>query len=77
MWGLDIFFTHDLCAHILSHILQVWHQNLDEEAGMVGDGSAESSHHRITQALHRRCCHCLVCGIFGVQLCGQPSLQHR
>jgi hypothetical protein len=34
---------------------------LDEEAGMVGDGSAESSHHRITQALHRRCCHCLVC----------------
>ncbi len=36
---------------------------LDEEAGMVGDGSAESSHHRITQALHRRCCHCLVCSI--------------
>jgi hypothetical protein len=28
MWGLDIFFTHDLCAHILSHILQVWHQNV-------------------------------------------------
>jgi hypothetical protein len=28
---------------------------------MVGDGGAESSHHCITQALHRRCCHCLVC----------------